>query len=225
MFKHHGSCRPVCLQISPQSSNHKCPVRAMVRYLEVRGNSQGPLFTFDGLSPIHQSFYISQLKNVISFVGLDCKNYKSHSFRIGAASYAFLCKISEDQIRLMGRWNSSAVKRYFRIPVFNAIDVSPEVILSEAADKVWIVTILKYLYMLSDCLSYIFLLSLIICKGQHLVLMKDQEFMFVYELRYCGRCSLKVTVWGSILKYGIIAFGKIFQRTYECAYLLVLVHV
>lgn len=106
-----------------------------MRYLEVRRNSHGPLFTFDGLSPIPQSFYTSQLKNVISFVGLDCKNYKSHSFRIGAASYAFQCKISEDQIRLMGRWNSSAVKRYFRILVFNAMDVSPEVRLSEAAEK------------------------------------------------------------------------------------------
>lgn len=42
-FKHHDSCRPVCLQISPQSSKHICPVRAVVRYLEVRGNSQGPL--------------------------------------------------------------------------------------------------------------------------------------------------------------------------------------
>lgn len=54
----------------------------------------------------------------------------NRSFRKGAASYAFQCKISEDQMRLMGRWNSSAVKRYFRVPVFNAIDVSPEVGLS-----------------------------------------------------------------------------------------------
>lgn len=93
-FKHHDSCRPVCLQISPQSSKQICPV-SMVRYLEVRGNSQGPLFTFDGLSPIHQSFYTSQLKNVISFVDLDFKNYKSHSVQIGAASYAFQCKINK----------------------------------------------------------------------------------------------------------------------------------
>lgn len=106
-------------------------------YGEISGrNSQGPLFTFDGLSPIPQSFYTSQLKNVISLVGWDCKNYKSHSFRIGSASYAFQCQISEDQIRLMDRWNSSAVKRYFRTPVFNAIDVLPKVRLSEAADKV-----------------------------------------------------------------------------------------
>lgn len=45
-------------------------------------------------------------------------------------------KNSENQIRLKGRWNSSAVKRYFRVPVFNAIDVSPEVRLSAAADRV-----------------------------------------------------------------------------------------
>lgn len=58
------------------------------------------------------------------FIGLNPKQYKSHSFRIGAASHAFQCHIPEEKIRLMGRWNSNAVKRYFRIPVFDSIDVS-----------------------------------------------------------------------------------------------------
>lgn len=131
-FKHHDSCRPVCLQISPQSSKHICPLRALVRYLKVRGNSQGPLFTFDGLSPIRQSFsYIRTQKcHFICWFGLQKLQIAQFSDR-----GSFLC-ISEHQIRLMGRWNPSAVKRYFRIPVFNAIDVSPEVRLSEAADKV-----------------------------------------------------------------------------------------
>lgn len=86
-FKHHDSCRPVCLQISPQSRKYICPVRTMVTYLEVRGNLQGPLLIFDGLTPIRQSFYTSELKNVISFIGLDCKNYKSQFLARGS----FLC--------------------------------------------------------------------------------------------------------------------------------------
>lgn len=135
-LKHHDSCIPVFLQISPQSSKHICPVTAMMRYLEVRGNSQGPLLHLMDYHQFGIFFFTSELKHVTSFVYMDCKNYKSHSFRIGAASYAFQCKISEDQLRLMGRWNSSAVKRYFRIPVFNAIDVSTEVRMSEPADKV-----------------------------------------------------------------------------------------
>lgn len=83
-------------------------------------------FTFDESNPISQSYYTSELKNALMYCGLDSKLYKSHSFRIGAASYAFHSKISEEKIRLMGRWNSSAVKRYFRIPVFDTIEVSPQ---------------------------------------------------------------------------------------------------
>lgn len=123
-FKHNHTGRPVCLQIAAQKSKSICPVQSMAKYLKVRGTKQGPLFSFDGSAPVTQSFYTSALKNSLAFIGLSSKHYKSHSFRIGAASHAFQCKIPEDKIRLMGRWNSNAVKRYFRIPVFDCIDVS-----------------------------------------------------------------------------------------------------
>lgn len=124
-FNHNDSCRPVCLQIATQKCKSICPVRAMVKYLKARCLGCGPLFTFDECNPISQTYFISELKNAILYIGLDPKLYKSHSFRIGPASYAFHFKISEEKIRLMGRWNSSAVKRYFRIPVFDTIDASP----------------------------------------------------------------------------------------------------
>ncbi|XP_062572816.1 integrase/recombinase xerD homolog isoform X2 [Saccostrea cucullata] len=124
-FKHNASCRPVCLQIATQKCKSICPVRAMVKYIEARGSAQGPLFTFDNCNPISQAYFTSELKNVVLYTGLDPKLYRSHSFRIGAASYAFHSKVSEEKIRLMGRWNSNAVKRYFRIPVFDTIEVSP----------------------------------------------------------------------------------------------------
>jgi hypothetical protein len=122
-FKHNNSSRPVCLQIALQKCASICPVRAMIKYLKSRGSKNGPLFTFDGSTPVSQSFFTSELRNAICYVGLDPKLYKSHSFRIGDASYAFHCKIPEDKIRLMGRWNSSAIRRYFRIPVFDGMEV------------------------------------------------------------------------------------------------------
>ncbi|XP_062586591.1 uncharacterized protein LOC134248181 isoform X3 [Saccostrea cucullata] len=124
-FKHHDSGRPVSLQIAAQTCKSICPVKAMQKYLSVRSKCQGPLFSFDGQKPISQAYFTNELRNAISFVGLDTTKYKSHSFRIGAASYAFNCKIPEDKIRLMGRWNSSAVRRYFRIPVFDTVEISP----------------------------------------------------------------------------------------------------
>ena len=53
------------------------------------------------------------------FAGLNVKNYKSHSFRIGAATTAWAKGFSEEQIQQMGRWNSEAFKKYIRIPLLS----------------------------------------------------------------------------------------------------------
>ena len=42
--------------------------------------------------------------------------YKGHSFRIGAATFAAECGFSDAQIRLMGRWQSDAFRKYIRSP-------------------------------------------------------------------------------------------------------------
>lgn len=91
-FKHNDSCRPVSLQIDNQNCKSICPVRAMVKYIKAHGFACGPLLTFDGCNPISQTYYTSELKNVLVYCGLDSKLYKSHSFRIGAASYASIPK-------------------------------------------------------------------------------------------------------------------------------------
>lgn len=97
-FKHNDTGRPVCLQISAKKCKTICPVKFLAKYLKVRGLTQGPLFAFNVCTPITQVFYIGALKNALSFIGLNPKQYKSHSFRIGAASHAFQCHIP-----LMGR--------------------------------------------------------------------------------------------------------------------------
>jgi hypothetical protein len=56
------------------------------------GSMNGPLFTFEGSTPVSQAFFTLELRNALCYVGLDPKLYKSHSFRIGAASYAFHLK-------------------------------------------------------------------------------------------------------------------------------------
>lgn len=60
-----------------------------------------------------------KLSEVIKFIGLDSKQYKGHSFRIGAATHAAQVGFSENAIQNMGRWKSDAVKRYIRIGSFS----------------------------------------------------------------------------------------------------------
>jgi hypothetical protein len=54
------------------------------------------------------------LQLYLTFAGLNLKNYKSHSFRIGAATTAWAKGFSEEQIQQIGRWNSEAFKKYIR---------------------------------------------------------------------------------------------------------------
>jgi hypothetical protein len=70
-------------------------------------------------SPITRSFFNSQSQLYLTFAGLNLKNYKSHSFRIGAATTAWAERFSEEQIQQMGRWNSKAFKKYIRIPLLS----------------------------------------------------------------------------------------------------------
>lgn len=123
-FKHHSSHHPIQLQISPQNTPFICHVKAMRTYLKLRGASSDPLFLSRGGSPVSHSFYTSMLTNVLEFCQLDSKRYTLHSFRIGAATCAFEMKVPCSQIQLMGRWRSDAVKRYFRVPVFERMQVS-----------------------------------------------------------------------------------------------------
>lgn len=91
-FKHNDSCRPVSLQLTTQKCKSICPVQAMVKYIKARGFACGPLITFDECNPISQSYYTSELKNALMYCDRDSKLYKSHSLRIGAASYAIIQK-------------------------------------------------------------------------------------------------------------------------------------
>ena len=57
-------------------------------------------------SAVKTEVFTRQLKGALAFCDLDCSSYKSHSFRIGAASLAAENGMSDAQIRGLGRWKS-----------------------------------------------------------------------------------------------------------------------
>ena len=93
-----------------------CPVAYLQRYFSARGATPGPLFCFADGSPVKTSQFTQQLQQALNFCGLDSTKYKSHSFRIGAASLAAEKGLSDAQIRHLGRWKSDAFKLYIRQP-------------------------------------------------------------------------------------------------------------
>ncbi len=93
-----------------------CPVRNVEKFLVHRPDFSGPFFCHYGGKPMTRYQFTAVLLKVLSNIGVDTNVYKSHSFRIGAASFFHSQGLSEDQIKIMGRWRSEAFQTYIRIP-------------------------------------------------------------------------------------------------------------
>ena len=113
-FKHSSSAHHSL--VLHATSSPVCPVRALARYLQLRPSASGPLFVFSDGAPLSAAFLNHFLRQCLSFSNLPTTNISSHSFRIGAATWAAANGHSTERIRLMGRWRSDAFKRYIRIP-------------------------------------------------------------------------------------------------------------
>ena len=115
-FKHHSGT-PVIVSI-PANRTRYCPVILTLKYLALRGTSQGSFFSFPGSVPIQTSKFNTVLSNSLAWSGFSHLNIKSHSFRIGAATWAASAGYTDSQIKIMGRWKSSAFRKYIRVKSF-----------------------------------------------------------------------------------------------------------
>ena len=113
-FKHNAKRQPFELVLIKQRNVTICPVQALRDYLTIRGYHDGPLFCLPNLEPVSRDLFTKYLKLNLSFCGLNTDLYKSHSFRIGGATYYAELGLSDEQIRLIGRWKSNAFKKYIR---------------------------------------------------------------------------------------------------------------
>jgi hypothetical protein len=86
----------------------------MERYLRGRGTQPGPLFVTKEGKEVRKTSFAKTLHKGCKLLNLDTSKIKSHSFRIGAATWAMQSGCSDSQIRAMGRWKSSAFLKYIR---------------------------------------------------------------------------------------------------------------
>ena len=66
-------------------------------------------------APLTRYQFCAVLRKAIQFLGLDSNKYKSHSFRIGAATQCAMNGIDVEAIKNMGRWKSISYRNYIRI--------------------------------------------------------------------------------------------------------------
>ena len=113
-FKHNSARCPFSVFLECAEGSTLCLVAYLQRYFSTRGATPGPLFCFADGSPVKTSQFTRQLQQ--AFVAFDSTKYKSHSFRIGAASLAAEKGLSDAQIRHLGHWKSDTFKLYIRQP-------------------------------------------------------------------------------------------------------------
>lgn len=91
-----------------------CPLYHLQQYLKDRPYLTRALFCHFNGSTLTRYQFSAVLKKTLQVLGFDYSRYKSHSFRIGAASTAAEIGWSADIIKMAGRWSSDAYKSYVR---------------------------------------------------------------------------------------------------------------
>lgn len=115
-FKNKKNRGPVTLLIQRHPDLTLCPILACSKYLSIRPNAPGALFVWESGSPLTRHCFTSLLRLNLIRAGLNTEVYKSHSFRIGACTYASSMGVPDEKIKKMGRWVSSAFLKYVRVP-------------------------------------------------------------------------------------------------------------
>ena len=88
----------------------------LLGYLTLRGDRRGPFLVNLDNSLLSRRSFTDLLSLSLKSCGLSPQLYKSHSFRIGAASFAADRGMSDAQIWALGGWKSNAFLKYIRIP-------------------------------------------------------------------------------------------------------------
>ena len=103
------------VSINPINDASACPVLAMKKYLEIRPSMYGPLFVHNDRRPLSRRQFQAVLSKAALHLNWQVNAFTTHSFRIGAATTAAMDGRSDEYIKNMGRWSSSAYKTYIRL--------------------------------------------------------------------------------------------------------------
>lgn len=95
------------------TSGKLCPIHAILDLYRIDPQPESaPLFNFNGTAWSKARARLA-LHNSLVAEGVNPMHFRLHSFRKGAAQHAHSCGLRDDQIQMLGRWSSEALRRYF----------------------------------------------------------------------------------------------------------------
>ena len=98
------------------TGGRSCPIMHTLKYVEARGPRSGPFFVHIDGTPLTKAMFVSRVRDALVSLGMNPSAYAGHSFRIGAATTAARAGLEDSLIQTLGRWSSSAFRRYVRTP-------------------------------------------------------------------------------------------------------------
>lgn len=106
--------RSSILTIYPGGDAQVCPMAALSKFVAIRPKCQGPLFIHMDQTPLTRFQFQSILSRALEVSGHSASRFRTHSFRIGAATTAAMCGFNSEDIKRLGRWKSGAFMLYIR---------------------------------------------------------------------------------------------------------------
>ena len=115
---------PLCL-VKDERFNIKSFFQRL--FSKVKAPDNAPLFSFSKKDH-HSRYSLVKLLNICIFdAKLSLSDYSWHSFRRGAAVFAFELGLADSAVQLLGDWSSGAFKNYLEFSFLKKVSVAKEI--------------------------------------------------------------------------------------------------
>lgn len=117
--------RRLFLPLVPIEDSPLCPVSLFLRMCKLApAHAQAPAFTCNQAS-VTKRQVVSFLRKKLELAGISNPElYRGHSFRRGAASFAFQCGVPGEIIQVFGDWASDAYKVYLETSLSSKLQLA-----------------------------------------------------------------------------------------------------
>lgn len=102
------------VRVYPVQGSRLCPVGMVEEFLQVRPDFQGPFLVHLDGSLLSRFQFVTVFRKCLQGVGLQEKEFLSHSFRIGAATEAAKNGLDVEAVKRIGQWESNRFQSYVR---------------------------------------------------------------------------------------------------------------
>ena len=123
-----NSSKVAWVPLSPvEDSRFNIKLHLQMLFSSVKVPSDSPLFTYK--DNVHHSRHslVNMLDLCVSKAGLSSADYSWHSFRRGAAVFAFELGLADSAVQLLGDWSSAAFKNYLEFAFIRKAAIAKKV--------------------------------------------------------------------------------------------------